>query len=47
MLNLHNPYNVLSEIISLENAQQMGEMIVLKTLHRRYAYARQTFVVFV
>ena len=42
MLKSHNPYNVLSEIISFENVQQMGEMIVLKTLRGRYAYARQT-----
>ena len=38
----NNPYNVLSEIISFENVQQMGEMIALKTLRGRYAYARQT-----
>ena len=42
MLKSHNPYNVLSEVISFENVQQMGEMIALKTLHGRYAYARQT-----
>ncbi|MBQ5929317.1 MAG: hypothetical protein IIX02_00825 [Clostridia bacterium] len=42
MLKSHNPYNVLSEIISFENVQQMGEMITLKTLRGRYAYARQT-----
>ena len=30
MLKSHNPYNVLSEIISFENVQQMGEMITLK-----------------
>jgi len=42
MLKSHNPYNVLSETISFENVQQMGEMIVLKTLRGRYAYARQT-----
>ena len=40
MLKSHNPYNVLAEIISLENVQQMGEMIALKTLRGRYAYAR-------
>ena len=38
----NNPYNVLSEIISFENVQQMGELIALKTLRGRYAYARQT-----
>ena len=42
MLKSHNPYNVLSEIISFDNVQQMGEMITLKTLRGRYAYARQT-----
>ena len=42
MLKSHNPYNVLSEVISFENVQQMGEMIALKTLRGRYAYARQT-----
>ena len=41
MLKSHNPYNVLSEIISFENVQQMGELITLKTLRGRYAYARQ------
>ena len=42
MLNYSNPYNVLSETISFENVQLMGEMITLKTLRGRYAYARQT-----
>ena len=42
MLKSHNPYNVLSEVISFDNVQQMGEMIALKTLRGRYAYARQT-----
>ena len=41
MLKSQNPYNVLSEVISFENVQQMGEMIALKTLRGRYAYARQ------
>ena len=40
MLKSQNPYNVLSETISFENVQQMGEMIALKTLRGRYAYAR-------
>ena len=40
MLNYSNPYDVLSETISFENVQQMGEMIALKTLRGRYAYAR-------
>ena len=40
MLNYSNPYDVLSETISFENVQLMGEMIALKTLRGRYAYAR-------
>ena len=42
MLNYSNPYDVLSETISFENVQLMAEMITLKTLRTRYAYARQT-----
>ena len=38
----NNPYNVLSENISFENVQRMGELITLKTLRGRYAYARHT-----
>ena len=41
MLNYSNPYDVLSETISFENIQLMGEMITLKTLRGRYAYSRQ------
>ena len=41
MLNYSNPYDVLSETISFENVQLMGEMITLKTLRTRYAYARK------
>ena len=41
MLNYSNPYDVLSETISFENVQRMGEMITLKTLRGRYAYSRQ------
>ena len=41
MLNYSNPYDVLSENISFENVQLMGEMITLKTLRTRYAYARR------
>ena len=41
MLNYSNPYDVLSETISFENVQLMGEMITLKTLRGRYAYSRQ------
>ena len=39
----NNPYNVLSEIISFENVQPMGEMITLKTLRGYCAYSRQNF----
>ena len=39
----NNPYNVLSEIISFENVQQMGEMITLKTLRGYCTYSRQNF----
>ena len=42
MLNYPNPYDVLSENISSENVQLMGEMITLKTLRGRYAYARRS-----
>ena len=42
MLNYSNPYDVLSETISFENVQLIAEMITLKTLRGRYAYARQT-----
>ena len=42
MLNYSNPYDVLSETISFENVQQMGEIITLKTLRGRYAYARHS-----
>ena len=41
MLNYSNPYDVLSETISFDNVQLMGEMITLKTLRGRYAYARR------
>ena len=41
MLNYSNPYDVLSETISFENVQLMAEMITLKTLRTRYAYARK------
>ena len=37
-----NPYTVLSETISFDNVQQMGEMITLKALRGRYAYNRQS-----
>ena len=40
MLKHSNPYDVLSETISFEKVQLMGELITLKTLRIRYAYAR-------
>ena len=42
MLKHSNPYDVLSETISFENVQLMGEMITLKTLRGRYAYTRHS-----
>ena len=42
MFNYSNPYDVLSESISFENVQLMAEMITLKTLRGRYAYARHS-----
>ena len=42
MLNYSNPYDVLSETISFENVQLMGEMITLKTLRGRYSYAQRS-----
>ena len=42
MLQKSNPYNVLSEIISLDNVQKMGELITLKCLRGRYSYAQRS-----
>ncbi len=42
MLKQSNPYDVLSEPISRDNVQRIGELITLKTLRGRYVYARQT-----
>ena len=42
MLKPSNPYNVLSETISTENVQKMGEMITLKTLRSYCIYARHS-----
>ena len=39
----NNPYNVLSETISFENVQQIGELITLKTLRGYCAYSRRNF----
>ena len=43
MLNYSNPYNVLSEAISFDNVQQMGELITLKCLRGYCAYSRRNF----
>ena len=43
MLKSSNPYFVLSETISFENVQQIGELITLKTLRGYCAYSRQSF----
>ena len=43
MLNYSNPYDVLSETISFENVQKIGELITLKALRGYLAYSRQTF----
>ena len=39
----NNPYNVLSQTISFENVQQIGELITLKCLRGYCAYSRQNF----
>ena len=36
----NNPYNVLSETISCENVQQIGEMLTLKALRGLSKYPR-------
>ena len=38
----NNPYNVLSENISLDNIQKMAELITLKCLRGRYSYAQRS-----
>ena len=51
MLESHNPYNVLSEIISFENVQQIGEMITLKALRglSQYPHAcyQQLYLIYI
>ena len=42
MFQKSNPYNVLLEIISLDNVQKMGELITLKCLRGRYSYAQRS-----
>ena len=39
----HNPYSVLSETISFDNVQQIGELITLKALRGFLAYSRLSF----
>ena len=36
----HNPYSVLSETISFDNVQKMGELITLKTLRGSCSYSK-------
>ena len=43
MLNYPNPYDVLSETISCDNVQQIGELITLKCLRGYCAYSRPNF----
>ena len=42
MLNHSNPYNVLSENISFDNVQQIGELITLKAIRVQSAYAQSS-----
>lgn len=39
----NNPYSVLSETISFDNVQKIGELITLKALHGFLAFSRQSF----
>ena len=43
MLKSSNPYHVLSETISFDNVQQIGELITLKALRGFLAFSRQSF----
>ena len=43
MLKSSNPYHVLSETISFDNVQQIGELITLKALRGFLAFSRQYF----
>jgi hypothetical protein len=42
MLNYSNPYNVLSETISFENVQRIGELITLNAIRVQSAYAKSS-----
>ena len=43
MLKSSNPYHVLSETISFDNVQQIGELITLKALRGFLAFSRLSF----
>ena len=42
----HNPYSVLSETISFDNVQKIGELITLKTLRGSSSYSKYTSVLY-
>ena len=42
----HNPYSVLSETISFDNVQKMGELITLKTLRGSCSYSKYASVLY-
>ena len=42
----HNPYSVLSETISFDNVQKMGELITLKTLRGCCSYSKYASVLY-
>ena len=42
----HNPYSVLSETISFDNVQKMGELITLKTLRGCSSYSKYASVLY-
>ena len=42
----HNPYSVLSETISFDNVQKMGELITLKTLRGSCSYSKYAFILY-
>ena len=42
----HNPYSLLSETISFDNVQKMGELITLKTLRGSCSYSKYASVLY-
>ena len=42
----HNPYSVLSETISFDNVQKIGELITLKTLRGSCSYSKYASVLY-